>query len=374
MSKTLCVFPNDPIIAYYKKGEIKERYYNPENLFDKVHIISFTKQEIDESKVNLLVGNATLKIHSVGKINFLNRSQHVEKILKLVESIKPNVIRAYNPSIEGWFAAKCSKKLKIPLFLSLHTQYDNRRNFYKKTNFKKYLSLKYREKFIEPYVLKNADKICIVYRIIEPYVLKHSTKKPELLYNRIDYNRFSNGIPINSLPKPLIITVGNLIKEKNHQCLIKALENIDANLLIIGNGILFDDLNRIITKMKLQNRVIIKKSIPNAEIQNYYKSADVFALAYDPELEGLPIPVIEAMAAGLPIVIPYPKQGFSDSLEDVAVFAERQPSSFKECISKLLKNSDLQKTFSEKSSNKAKQFDNSIIEKREAEIYSELLK
>jgi len=374
MSKTLCVFPNDPIIAYYKKGEIKERYYNPENLFDKVHIISFTKHDIDESKVKLLVGNAALKIHSVGKINFLNRSQLVEKILKLVESIKPNVIRAYNPSIEGWFAAKCSKELKIPLFLSLHTQYDNRRNFYKKTNFKKYLSLKYREKFIEPFVLKNADKICIVYRIIEPYVLKHSTKKPELLYNRIDYNRFSNGIPINSLPKPLIITVGNLIKEKNHQCLIKALENIDANLLIIGNGLLFDDLNRIITKMKLQNRVIIKKSIPNAEIQNYYKSADVFALAYDPELEGLPIPVIEAMAAGLPIVIPYPKQGFSDSLEDVAVFAERQPSSFKECISKLLKNSDLQKTFSEKSSNKAKQFDNSIIEKREAEIYSELLK
>jgi len=374
MSKTLCVFPNDPIIAYYKKGEIKERYYNPENLFDKVHIISFTKHDIDESKVKLLVGNAALKIHSVGKINFLNRSQLVEKILKLVESIKPNVIRAYNPSIEGWFAAKCSKELKIPLFLSLHTQYDNRRNFYKKTNFKKYLSLKYREKFIEPFVLKNADKICIVYRIIEPYVLKHSTKKPELLYNRIDYNRFSNGIPINSLPKPLIITVGNLIKEKNHQCLIKALENIDANLLIIGNGILFDDLKRIITKMKLQNRVIIKKSIPNAEIQNYYKSADVFALAYDPELEGLPIPVIEAMAAGLPIVIPYPKQGFSDSLEDVAVFAERQPSSFKECISKLLKNSDLRKTFSEKSSNKAKQFDNSIIEKREAEIYSELLK
>jgi len=26
--KILCVFPNDPIIAYYQKGEIKERYFN----------------------------------------------------------------------------------------------------------------------------------------------------------------------------------------------------------------------------------------------------------------------------------------------------------------------------------------------------------
>ena len=27
----LCVFPNDPLQAYYDKGEIKERYYNPNN-------------------------------------------------------------------------------------------------------------------------------------------------------------------------------------------------------------------------------------------------------------------------------------------------------------------------------------------------------
>lgn len=30
----LCVFPNDPIKAYLEKGEIKERYFNPKNLFN----------------------------------------------------------------------------------------------------------------------------------------------------------------------------------------------------------------------------------------------------------------------------------------------------------------------------------------------------
>ena len=68
----LCVFPNDPIIAYYEKGEIKENYFNPENIFDEVHIISFSKNDIEEFQVQKIVGNAKLKIHPVGKIhNFI---------------------------------------------------------------------------------------------------------------------------------------------------------------------------------------------------------------------------------------------------------------------------------------------------------------
>src|SRR3989304_6048854 len=224
----LCVFPNDPIISYYKKGEIKKRYYNPANFFDEVHIISLIEKDIDESKVRDLVGNAKLKIHSVGKINLKNHSKRIHDILELVRSIKPDVIRAYNPLVEGWLAASTANELKIPFFLSLHTQYDQKRKVAKKTNLKKFLILKYTEKFIEPYVLKTANHITIVYRIIEPYVLKHGGKKPELLYNKIDYERFINSTPIGTLPKPLIISVGSLIKEKNHQCLIKAMKYLDA--------------------------------------------------------------------------------------------------------------------------------------------------
>ena len=112
----LCIFPNDPIISYFEKGEIKERYYNPKNLFDEVHIVSFIEKDVDVSKVKTLVGDSILKIHSVGKINLKNKNKHIKKIIELVKTINPDVIRAYNPLVEGWFAAKCAKELNIPFF------------------------------------------------------------------------------------------------------------------------------------------------------------------------------------------------------------------------------------------------------------------
>ena len=370
----LCVFSNDPIKAYFDKGEIKTRYYNPWNFFDEIHLISFVDEDIEEFKVQILAGNAKLKIHCVGKINLKNRSKYVKSVLELVRTINPDVIRAYNPLLEGWFAAKCSSELRIPLFLSLHTQYDHNRELMKKSNLKKYLALKYTEKFIEPFALKTAQKITMVYRIIEPYVIKHGGKNPELLYNRINCEQFTNAVPINSLKTPLIISVGSLIEAKNHQCIIKAMKGIDAHCLIIGNGNLYDKLMSLIEKENLTSKITIKRSVPNNEIQNYYKSAKVFALAYDTELEGLPMPVIEAMATGLPVVIPFPKKEYSDGLEGIALFSEREPSSFAENINRVLHNPGLQKELSLKSLKKSKDFDNSIIEKREAEIYSQLVR
>jgi len=371
--RKLCVFPNDPIISYYKKGEIKKRYFNPANFFDEVHIISLIEKDIDESKVQILTGDAKLKIHSIGKINLKNRSKRIHDILELVRSIKPDVIRAYNPLVEGWLAASTANELKIPFFLSLHTQYDQKRKIAKKTNLKKFLILKYTEKFIEPYVLKTANHITIVYRIIEPYVLKHGGKKPELLYNKIDYERFINSTPIGTLPKPLIISIGSLIKEKNHECLIKAMRYIDTHFLIIGNGELYNHLQNLIQKNNLEEKITIIKAVPNNEIQNYYKSAQVFALAYDTELEGLPIPVMEAMATGMPVVIPYPKKGYSDGLENIAIFSKRDPVSFAQNITKLLNDKKLYSELSLKAQIKAKDFNSLKIEEREAQIYAELV-
>jgi len=151
------------------------------------------------------------------------------------------------------------------------------------------------------------------------------------------------------------------------------MKSLNTNFLIIGKGNQKNKLQNLIKKENLEKKITIKEYVPHEEIQDYYKSAQVFALAYDPELEGLPIPVMEAMASGLPVVIPYPKEGYSDGLEDVAVFSKRNSASFFKNIKKLLDEPKLQKDFSRKSLIKAKDFDSRKIEKREAEIYRELI-
>jgi len=371
--RKLCVFPNDPISAYYKKGEIKERYFNPENIFEQIDIISFTDKEISEEKVKIIAGTAKLKIYTVGKITNRNRKKKLEEIIKLVDELKPDVIRSYNSLLPGWCAASCAKKLKIPFYLSLHTQYDQMRKIAKKDGLKKFLVLKYTEKFIEPFVLQNANKITIVYKIIESYVKKHTNTNPEILYNKIDLERFSNAEKIDSLPQPLIISVGRLIEPKNHQCLINAMQNINANLLIIGDGVLYKKLNKLIDKLGLQDKIIIEKSISNNQIQNYYKSAKIFALSYDTRLEGIPIPVMEAMASNLPIIIPFSDNNTEGELGKSVIYSENTPEAFSKNINILLQDDKKQRMMAEKSSEKANEFDSKFLENREGEIYLELI-
>ena len=46
----LCVFPNDALKDYFKKGEIKYGYFNPCDFFDEVHVISLFDNEIEVKK------------------------------------------------------------------------------------------------------------------------------------------------------------------------------------------------------------------------------------------------------------------------------------------------------------------------------------
>ena len=89
----ICVFPNDPLKAYYEKGEIKDRYFNPKNIFDEVHVISLFDDEVEEEKVKIVSGSADFKIHKMGKVTLINKNRKKKKIIELIKSINPDVIR-----------------------------------------------------------------------------------------------------------------------------------------------------------------------------------------------------------------------------------------------------------------------------------------
>lgn len=375
VSKILCVFPNDPLSEYYKKGEIKHGYFNPKNFFDEIHVISLFDDEIEENLVQTVAGTAKLKIHKMGKANLSNYKSFESKIVDLVSEIKPHVIRSFNPLIQGWLANKAAKSLDIPIIISLHTNYDQQREFTKKEgNFFHYFKLLYASKKIESFVLKNADAVICVYEFIVTYAKKMGAKNIHVIYNRVNLNQFSPDCKKElEFEKPTIISVGRLIEQKDHRYLIEAIKDLDANLLIIGDGPNHEILEELVKSLKISDKVRIIKKVPNEKLNGYYASCDIYAQPMK-FLDGIPIPVLEAMASGLPIVMSKHDKSYTEIIDDTVVYVDNHAKSFQDAFKKILSNSQHKEELRNKSLELIKQISGDVMEEKEKELYSSLIK
>jgi glycosyltransferase involved in cell wall biosynthesis len=372
----ICVFPNDPLKTYFEKGEIKPRYFNPKNIFDEVHVISLFNEEIEEEKVKTVAGNAVLKIHTVGKVNMLNKNSKKNKIIELIRKIKPDVIRSYNPLLQGWMAAKAKKELGIPLVISLHGDYDRDLRFQskKKHDYKSFLKLQLSKQILEKYSLSNADEVIIIYEFIRDYAKKMGVKSINLIYNRIDLNQFSPEVtPAFKEKIPVVICVGRLIKEKNQECLIEAIKDLDIKLLLVGNGIEYEKLKNLTKKLNIEKKVQFETSIPHEKIQHYFAAADVFALPI--KYGGFAIPALEAAASGIPVILPKNKlEPNPDLIKDFALLVENDPKSFKEAIETILTNKEIRQKMIKNGLECIKGINSDLMEEKEKVLYLNLLK
>src|SRR3989338_775465 len=373
-AKKLCVFPNDSLKSYFVKGEIKESYFNPENYFDEIHVISLFDEEIDKEDVKELAGNAIIKIHKIGKVNLSNYKKFYDKIFHVVNEINPLLIRAYNPLIQGWLATKIAKRLGVPIIISIHTNYDEQRNLLKKQKkIFKFFKLQFTAKKIEKYVLEEADAVICVYQHIVPYVKNMGANNIHVIYNRVNFEHFSPEIEQKIRDnKPMIISVGRLIDQKNQMYLLEAIKNVDAKLLLIGDGPNFNTLSEFIQKNHIENKVNMIKSIPNKELGGYYTSCDIYAQVLE-NLEGVPIPVLEAMACGLPVVISNHDTSYSEIIDDAVIFSKNSKESFTEAFERLLTNPKLSEKLKRKSLEVIQNIDGKKMEKKEFELYHNLI-
>jgi glycosyltransferase involved in cell wall biosynthesis len=125
--------------------------------------------------------------------------------------------------------------------------------------------------------------------------------KTLLIYNGIAPETLGDGAKIRSAFPPNVHitgTVGELTKNKNQIALIEeAKQKPNMYVAIVGEGELRDFLESKSKEYKLENRVKLFGFLPASEA---LKGFDTFAL---PSLkEGLPYVLLEAKAAGLPII------------------------------------------------------------------------
>ena len=371
----LCVFPNDPLNAYYEKGEIKERYFNPQNWFEEIHVISLFDNEVESEKIQKLAGNAILKIHNFGKVNLSNYKSYEKKIIEKISEINPQIMRAFNPRVQGWLATKASQKLSIPVVISLHTNYDQQTQLAKKQgSYFQFLKYKYASNQLEKFSLQNSNAIICVYEFIVQYAKKMGGSNIQVIYNKIDPEKFSTSIEKKVVfNKPTIISVGRLIKQNNRKYIIEAIRDLDIELLIIGDGPQFDEMNQLIQSLDLAKKVRIIKRIPNDELAQYYLAADIFALPKE-ELDGIAMPFLEAMACGLPVVTTKHSDSYSEITDKAAVFVENIPEEFYKAFKEILSNPDYKKQLVTKSLEVAELINGDIMEEKELQLYKKLMK
>ncbi|UYU14870.1 CDP-glycerol glycerophosphotransferase family protein [Campylobacter coli] len=121
-------------------------------------------------------------------------------------------------------------------------------------------------------------------------------KSKEKLDEKIENKYFKNGYKI-------FINIARLSIEKDHAKLIRAFdvihkENPKTILLILGDGVLKEELNGLICELKLQKSVFLLGRISNPF--PYLKNADCFVMSSNHE--GQPMTLLEALVLGKAIV------------------------------------------------------------------------
>ena len=129
------------------------------------------------------------------------------------------------------------------------------------------------------------------------------------IYNGLDLTLFKRASFASTLP--LIVAVGRLIAKKGFADLIRACRLLmergkSFRCEIIGEGPLEKELHEQVAHPDLQDCVELLGAKPQHEIREHLVAASVFVLPsmIDPDggMDNLPTVIMEAMAAGLPVV------------------------------------------------------------------------
>ena len=100
------------------------------------------------------------------------------------------------------------------------------------------------------------------------------------------------------------LTVGRLEPRKNHANLLRAWAKLGKprpRLAIVGQRHFgYDDALNLIHKLRLEGDVVVLEDISDGQLPAFYRNAKAFV--YCSWAEGFGMPVLEAMASGIPVI------------------------------------------------------------------------
>ncbi|MDD5603757.1 MAG: glycosyltransferase [Eubacteriales bacterium] len=247
---------------------------------------------------------------------------------RLIREFKPDVIHVHHPFIMSYAAFHQSRNSSAPLVFTFHTQYEQ---------YVHYIPL-------PPDLVRTACRNKIksfagkcdavttpaksIANLLESYGIKQEI---HIIPNAVDLDSFKS-LPPGKVEavrnkyglqgKKVIIATGRIAPEKNLHLLIDSFLKISdsspsARLMIVGDGMQLSSLIEYAANTpgsSGKDKIIFTGKINYTDMPAYYKMADIFAITSVTEVK--PLTILEALAAGLPVVA-VNASGASDTLTDM---------------------------------------------------------
>ena len=176
----------------------------------------------------------------------------------------------------------------------------------------------------------------------------------------------------------IVLAIGRMVYYKGFEYLIRAMQRVNAKLVIIGDGPLRPALEREAAALGVANRIEFVGELQNESTPPYYQAADIFVLPSIARTEAFGIVQVEAMAAGKPVINTRLDSGVPGvSLHGLTglTVPPNSPQALGDAISKLLDDSHLRELYGQSAKRLAQQkFSASTMARTMLDLYDEIIR
>jgi rhamnosyl/mannosyltransferase len=233
-------------------------------------------------------------------------------------------------------------------------------------------------------LLRTADRIIVTspnYIATSPF-LSAVSEKCTVVPLGIDVAKFQRADPdvVRSIRekyrRPILLFVGRLRYFKGLRYLISAMSDIDATLIVIGTGPEERSLKQQTTDLDLQGKVIFLGDVCDDVLPSYYHGCDLFVLPSSHRTEAFGTVLLEAMAAGRPVIST--ELGTGTSYANVhgvtgLVVPPRDSSALARSIRELLRDNGQLAQFGIQARERASHFSKEVLTETVTSIYKATL-
>ena len=237
---------------------------------------------------------------------------------EIIPQIKPDILHAHSPALNGLAALAMSRKYNIPLVYECRAFWEDAAVDHGTTQEG---SLRYRiTKAMETHVFKQAHAVTTICEGLRKDIISRgvSAEKITVIPNAVDINAFTYGEPadadliqqLNLQGKTVLGFIGSFYAYEGLLLLLDALPDIIKNnpkvhLLLVGGGPQVQQVKHKVSALGLQSSVTLTGRVPHEQVQRYYNVVDMFVYPrLSMRLTDLvtPLKPLEAMAQGRVLV------------------------------------------------------------------------